>query len=167
MSGERINSNTASNHSITPELSYCLTKIRVKFSGSCLKQDKATYNHGTIVNIYIIYVISKNYHISSYPILENCLFGAVSLTKHVGIDQYKYSGYDIGFDRKGEFSFGNGFGRNCIILGAHVSSSVHANNKTKNILVLGKDFVQGLDNTGIYAEKLYSISFTENSQRFC
>ena len=34
-----------------------------------------------------------------------------------------------------------------------MSSSVHANNKTKNILVLGKDFVQGLDNATIYAEK--------------
>ena len=28
-----------------------------------------------------------------------------------------------------------------------MSSSVHANNKTKIILVLGKDFVQELDNT--------------------
>ena len=46
-------------------------------------------------------------------------------------------------------------------------NSVHANNKTKNILVLGKDFVQGLDNTAIYAEKLYSINFTENNKTFC
>ena len=30
-----------------------------------------------------------------------------------------------------------------------MSSSVHAYNKTKNISVLGKDFVQGLDNTTI------------------
>ena len=37
-----------------PLLDYVSTKIRVKFSGSCLKQDKATYN-GTIVNIYIVY----------------------------------------------------------------------------------------------------------------
>ena len=85
----------------------------VKFSGSCLRQNKATYNHGTIVNIYIVYEISKNYNISSSPTLENYLFGAVSLTKHVDIDQYKYSGYRVGFDRGGEFSFGNnGFGRN-------------------------------------------------------
>ena len=34
-----------------------------------------------------------------------------------------------------------------------MSSSIHAHNKTKNILVLAKDFVQGLDNTPIYAEK--------------
>ena len=96
LSDERINSNTASDHSITPE-----------FNGSCLKQDKVTYNHRTLVNIYIVYEISKNYNISSCPTLENCLFGAVSLTKHVDTDQYKYSGYGIRFDRKGEFSFGN------------------------------------------------------------
>ena len=101
LSDERINTITTSNYSITPELSHYGTKVRLKFIGSCLKQDKAT-------------------------------FGAVSLTKHADIDQYKYSGYGIGFDRKGEFSFGsNGFGRNVIILGADVSSSVHAYNKTK------------------------------------
>ena len=49
---------------------------------------------------------------------------------HADIDQYKYSGYDIGFDRKGEFSFGsNGFWRNVIIFWVDMSSSVHANNK--------------------------------------
>ena len=88
----------------------------MKFIESCLKQDKATYNHGAIVTIYIVYEISKNYDISSYPTLENCLFGAVSLTKHANIDQCKYFGYGIGFYRKGQFSLGNVFGRNCIIL---------------------------------------------------
>ena len=122
MSDERLNSNTASNYKITPELSYYGTKIRVEFNGSCLKQDKVTYNHGKIVNIYIAYEISKNYSISTYPTLESCLFGAVSLTKNADVDQYKYFGYGIGFDRKGEFSFGNGFGRNCIILGADLNS---------------------------------------------
>ena len=85
------------------------------------------------MNIYIVYEISKNYNNSSYPTLENCMFGAVSWTKHVDIDQYKYSGYGIGFDRKEEFSFGNGFGRNSIIFGADRSSSVHVNNKKKDI----------------------------------
>ena len=89
------------------------------------------------------------------------------MTKHVDIDQYKYSGYVIGFDRRGDFSFGYGFGRNVIILGANMSSSLHANNRTKNILVLGKDFIQGLDNTTIYAEKLYSISFIKTNTKFC
>ena len=60
LSDEKINSITASNYSITPELSYYGTKARVKFSGSCLKQDKATYNHRTIANTYIVYEIRKN-----------------------------------------------------------------------------------------------------------
>ena len=165
-SHERLGTNTASNYSITPELSYSGTKTRVEFNGSCLKQDKVTYNHGTIVNIYIVYEISKNFNISSYPTLENCLFGAVSLTKNVDIDQYNYSGYGIGFDRKGEFSFGNGFGRNCIIFGDNMSSSSHANNKISNILVLGKDFVQGINGTTVYTEKEYSINFTENNKKY-
>ena len=98
-SDKRFNSNTASNYKITPELSYYGTKIRVEFNGSGLKQDRVTYNHRKIVNIYIVYGISKNYSINTYPTLENCLFGAVSLTKNADIDQYKYSGYGIRFDR--------------------------------------------------------------------
>ena len=86
LSDERINFITTSNYIITRELSHYSTKARVKFSGSCSKQDKAIYNHGTIVNIYIVYEISKNYIICSYPTPENCLFRTVSLTKHVNID---------------------------------------------------------------------------------
>ena len=100
-SDERFNSNTASNYKITPELNYYGTKIRRKFNGSCLKQAKVTYSPEKIVNIYIVYEISKNYSISTYPTLENYLFGAVSLTKNADIDKYKYSGYGIGFDRGG------------------------------------------------------------------
>ena len=66
------------------------TKTRVRFSGSCLKQDKITYTHGKIVNIYIVYEINKKDNTtSSDPTLENCLFGAVTLTKNTDIDKYK------------------------------------------------------------------------------
>ena len=101
MSDETLDSITASNHKSNPELSFYGTKTKVEFNGSCVKQDKVTYNHGKIVNIYIVYEISQNYSISSYPTLENCLFGAVSLTKNADIDKYKYSGYGIGFDSYG------------------------------------------------------------------
>ena len=60
--------------------------------------------HGGMVNVYIVYEISKKINISNYPTLEN-LFGPVSLTKNAGIDKYGYSGYGIGFDRHGSFSF--------------------------------------------------------------
>ena len=175
MSDERINAGrmtderiTTSNYIISPKLSHCGSKIRLKFNVSYLKQDKATYSHGTIANIYFAYEISKNYNISSYPTLKNCLLGAVSLNKHADIDQYKYSGYGITFDRIGQFSFGNnGFGRNVLTLDVDKSSSVHVNNKKHNILVLGTYLTQGLKNTTNYAEKLYSINLTENNKKFC
>ena len=94
------------------------------------------------------------------------MFGSVKLTKNLDIYKYKYSGYGVGFDRRDEFSFGDGFGQNVIILGADMSSSVHANNKTKNILVLGKGFTQGLDNATIYAEKIHPINFTKTNTKF-
>ena len=37
----------------------------------------------------------------------------------------------------------------------------------QKVLVFGKDFIQVIDNTAIYAEKLYSINFTENNKKFC
>ena len=37
----------------------------------------------------------------------------------------------------------------------------------KNILVLGKNFVQGINGTTIYAEKLYKINFTEKIKKIC
>ena len=59
---------------------------------------------------------SKSFNISDYPTLENCLFGAVTLTKNVDVDKCKYTGYEIGFDRHGSFSFpGTRLGRNVII----------------------------------------------------
>ena len=57
-------------------------------------------DNGKVVNIDIVYEISKNYHTSSYPTLKNGLFHAVTLTKNADIDKYKYSGYGIGLDRK-------------------------------------------------------------------
>ena len=135
LSNESITPPSAANNFLTPSLNYLGTKIRVKFSGSCLKQDKVTYTHGKIVNIYIVYEINKKDNtIISDPTLENCLFGAVTLTKQVNIDKYGYSGYGIGFDRKGSFSFsGGGYGQNVIIFGVDMSSSIHIDNKKRHI----------------------------------
>ena len=44
LSDERINSITASSYKVTPQLSYYGTETRVKFSGSCLKQESVTFN---------------------------------------------------------------------------------------------------------------------------
>ena len=48
-----------------------------------------------------------------------------------------------------------------------MSSSLHIDNKKKDIiLILGKDLIHGLEHT-LTAEKLYSINFTENNKKFC
>ena len=64
--------------------------------------------------------------------LKICLFGAVTLTKNADIDKYGYSGYGIGFDRRGSFSFpGGGYGQNVIIFGLDMSFTTHIDNKKK------------------------------------
>ena len=105
-----------------------------KFREGFLKQDKVTFNHGKIVNIYTVYDLESNLN-NFEPALENCLFGAVKLTKNSDIDKYKYSGYDLGFDSKGTFSHPNGssFGQNFTVFGADMSSSVQANKRANNI----------------------------------
>ena len=52
-----------------------------------------------------------------------------------------------------------------------MSSSVYANNKLNNILVLGKDFTQGINDATICIEKTinikYSINCTKTKTKFC
>ena len=93
------------------------------------------------------------------------MFGAIRLIKRPDINQCKYSGYGIGFDRKGFFPLGNEFGGSLIICGVDMSSFPHVDNKKKDISILGKCPTQGLEHT-LTAEKLYSINFTENNTKF-
>ena len=160
LSVESIKLPTTSDNSLTLVLNYHGTKTGVKYTGSCLKQPKMSYNHGKIVNIYIVQELgASSTHIND-PTLKNCLFGAVTLTKNADIDKYGYSGPGTGFDRRSSFSFpGVGFGQNVLIFGVGMSFSTHIDNKKKDILVLGKEPTQGLGHT-LTAEKMYSINFT-------
>ena len=74
MSNEIIKPPTTSNNSLASKLCYFGTKTRVKFNGSCLKQDKITYTYGTIVNIYIVYELSSNLTYNENITLENYFF---------------------------------------------------------------------------------------------
>ena len=125
--------------------------------------------HGKTVNIYIVY--EKNlwkYVGSGDPTLGNSLFGAVKLVKNVEIYKCKYSGYGIGFDMKGTFSFPTGeFGKNLIIFEADMGSSLHVDSKKKKIVILGEGPTQGLDDTTLTAERKYSINFTKHNKKFC
>ena len=59
LSNENITAPSAPNNFLNLSL-HCLgTKLKVRFSGSCLKQNAITHNHGKSVNIYIVYEINK------------------------------------------------------------------------------------------------------------
>ena len=133
--------------SLFPSINYVGNKIRVKFSGSCLKQsNKLTYTHKKIVNICIVYERGASSSNVNDPTQESCLFGAV--TKNSEIDKYRYSGYRIEFDGIGRFSFpGGGVGQNLLICGADMSSSAYIDNKKNDILVVGIGPTQGLEQT--------------------
>ena len=90
---ESIKPPTTSDNSLTPALNYYGTKTRVQFTGSSLKQPNISYTHGKVVNIYILYELGASSSHNNDPILKNCLFGAVTLTKNADIDKYGYSGY--------------------------------------------------------------------------
>ena len=167
LSNESIKPPTTTNNGLTPELNYYGTKIKTKFTGSCLKQSDQIFTHKKVINIYIVYELAASSSHDSDFTIENCLFGAVTLTKNADIEKYKYSGYEIGFDRRSSFSFtGGSFGQNVLIFGADISTSIHIDNKKKEILVLGRGPTQGLEST-LTAEKMYSINFTVTKKKFC
>ena len=98
LSAESTKLPTTSDNSLAPKLNYYGIKTRVKFTGSCLKQDKITYPHGKVVNIYIVYELGASSSHVNDPTLKYCLFGALTLTKNAGIDKYGYSSYGNGFN---------------------------------------------------------------------
>ena len=48
-----------------------------------------------------------------------------------------------------------------------MSSSVHIDNKGKDILILGKGPTQGLGEHSLTAEKMYSVNFTDHRKKCC
>ena len=59
--------------------------------------------------------------------------------------------------------------KNCkkqTIFGVGMSSTVHIDNKNKDILILHEGPTQGLDNITFKAEATYPIDFTESEKRF-
>ena len=48
-----------------------------------------------------------------------------------------------------------------------MNSSVHVDNKGKDILILGKGPTQGLGEHSLTAEKMYSVNFSDNGDKYC
>ena len=158
-----------------------------------LKNDKETYvllqgnhfqqndniiipnNNKNIINIYVVYKLDpiSSTRNTDYTI-QNALFGVMKITKNDDYSKNNYTGYGLCFDEGGEFGHTVKQGnfnrttnaRNVIIFGVDSSSSIYATSKANNIYVMGKEFVQGINDTTIYAEKLYHNNFTELGEKF-
>ena len=143
----------------------------VHLSGNHFQQNKTNvFNifNNVVINIYCVYKLDP---ISSSRddtfTVQNDLFGSIQITKNADTSKYKYKGYGICFDEGGTFGIGNiTNGKNVLIFGVHESSLTHANNKANNIFVMGDGFVQGINDTTLYAEKIYSQNFTQPNKKF-
>ena len=145
--------------------------MNLKFNGNYFEQNKVLHpSTSNVVNIYVVYKLdpislTRN---ADYTI-QNTLFGTVKITKNTNISKNKYEGYGICFDEGGEFSHmvkkGNfdhtTLARNVLIFCADMNFNSHANNKANNIYVMGKDFIQGINNTTLYAEIEFHNNFKE------
>ena len=145
-------------------------RMHVHLSGNHFQQNKVIIpNNNNVINIYCVYQLDPiaSTRDTSYTI-QNALFGAMQITKNASdSDKNKYKGYGICFDEGGTFGIGNiNNGGNVLIFGVHESSITHANNKSNNIFIMGDGFVQGINNTTLYAEKIYSQNFTQPNKKF-
>ena len=122
------------------------------------------------INIYIVYKLDPIAS-SREPTftIQNALFGAMQITKNTDTSNYDYKGYGICFDEGGQFGHTITEGGlahttnagNALIFGADMSFSVPATNRANYIYIMGKEFVQGINDTTIYAEKSFYRNFTD------
>ena len=111
-----------------------------------------------VINLYISFIADPQLkNLSTYFTLGNFLFESVKLTKNADIDKCKYSG----FDSRSEFSLSDGsMGKKVIIFGADMSSSVHVDNKEKDILIIDEGPTQRFDDITLTTEAKHPINFT-------
>ena len=159
---------------VAPDIKNINGQLYVSFNGNCFKQDPITIPNN-VINIYVVYKLDPigSTRNTDYTI-QNALFGAIKITKNTDSSKYNYTGYGLCFDEGGEFGHTVKQGnfncttnaKNLIIFGVDTSSSIHATNKVNNIYVMGKDFIQGINDTAIYAEKLFHNNFTDFGVKF-
>ena len=120
-------------------------RLSVKFDGCYFKQNILVKpKNNDMINIYIVYKLYplSRFRSDTYTV-QNALFEG------------------------GMFSMGNiNNGRNVLIFGVHENSVIHSNNKVNNIYIMADGFVKGINDTTLYAEKIYSQNFTAVDQKF-
>ena len=157
-----------------PSIKNISGELYVSFSGNYFVQDIINTSNN-VMNIYCVYKLDPiDFSSNNKFTIQNALFGAIEITKNANTSKYKYKGYGICFDESEEFTQVRKEGnfnhttsaRNVIIFGADMSFSKHANNKANNIYVMVKDYIQKINGTTIYAEKMFYRNFTDPGHKF-
>ena len=173
-SSKNVLNSVQNTKSVAPGIKNINGQLYVSFNGNYFEQDPITIPNN-VINIYVVYKLDpiSSTRNADYTI-QNALFGAMKITKNTDSSKNNYKGYGLCFDEVGKFGHtvkqGN-FNRttnakSVIIFGVDMSSSIHATNRANNIYVMGKDFIQRVNDTTIYAEKLFHNNFTEFGVKF-
>ena len=165
---ESIENITKSDRIFAPTFVYHHSLPDINFIGHWLIRNNIS-DPKKVINLYISYTLGLQLRNSNTDFtLSNCLFGSVKLTKNADLDKYKYYCYGIGFDSHSDFLFTDGsYGKNVIIFGANMSSSVHIDNKGKDILISWKiDYVSNPATCNCENGK-YLASIMDDSVNMC
>ena len=156
-------------------------RIYVYLEGSHFQQNNVlTSNNDHVINSNVIniYCVYKLDPIASSRddtfTIQNALFGAMQITKNTDTSKYNYKRYGICFAEGGTFGHTiaeGGFAhttnaRNALIFGVDMSFIIHATNRANHIYFMGTEFVQGINDTTIYAEKKFYRNFTDPGKKF-
>ena len=107
-----------------PYVRYFGNKIGIQFNNTLLVREQNNYT-SRIVNVYIVYDLDNWPKNPQWNFTLKLFVHNNSYSKNNDKEKYKYSGYRIAFDGKGEWRFGNDFARNVIILGVDNRLSSH------------------------------------------
>ena len=153
-------------------------RLYVYLSGSHFQQNKIIIpkTNFNVINIYCVYELQPigSFRDTSYTI-QNALFGAIQITKDpTNNSKNNYKGYGLCFDERSNFSHTitqdgrqrTSNGKNALIFGADMSSSIHATNRANHIYCFSEGLTQGINDATIYAEKNYYRNFTEHGEKF-
>ena len=138
--------------------------------GTLVQNNNGIMARGPIVNIYIVYKTSPK-NINFNFAFKNCLFGAIKIanTTNFNTDNWQNSGYGIGLDSTCSFTHPDDGkdAKNIVVFVVDMSNSIHSTNKTQSVLVVGHRLIQKINDTPIYAEKMYSRNFIVDNKIFC
>ena len=114
-------------------------------------------NNKDVINIYTVYKLDpiSSTRNTDYTI-QHALFGAMKITKNADSSKNNYAGYGLCFDE------GNDFGHT--VRQGNFNRTADA--RAINIYVMGRGFIEGINDATIYAEKLFHNNFTELGVKF-